>query len=540
MHYNKQTRFSHLVILILGMAFFGVIALALGKDIGWDLANYHYSNPYLFLHHYINQDFWPASYYHVYLTPTADFLSYFLINYFSPLKATFIAGSLHGINLWLIFLICRALLEDNNNNIGIALILAFIGMFGAIGYTEIGNFKNDHIVSLFVLIFIYYHLRFLRCYFLHNKWMFYLGCGSISLGIALGLKLSAAPYVLAAFISYFFLPIPWKDRWKIMTLWSIACGIGVCISSGYWMLILWKQHHNPVFPFLNTVFHSPDFPENAWYFQRYLPKTLLEQVWYPFYFSFHGTLADGYFRDLRYICFYSLLIINMMVTAWKKINCIFYQKIDLVFYWLLLFIIFSYVFAQADFGSIRYILILEMLSPLFIYLLIQRLITNKKLQNTIIIILFFILIISLTPQDVNSRLPSYKGNYFSVIPPAFVNTSPNATVLISYSEFALSLTPRPISFLIGFLPSQWHFIGIPFNKGLYDLSDKKAFKKTYALLKNQTGDIYLLAPQMNMSELYLAALQFNLVSSGRCEVITNVRAALLHQDVMICPVSSII
>ena len=537
---NKCNVFSHLLILILGMIFFGVTAVALGRDLGWDLANYHYSNPYLFLHHSFNQDFWPASYYHVYLTPTADFLSYFLINYLSPLKATFIAGALQGIDLWLIFLICQILFADKNNNIVIALILAFIGMFGAIGFTEIGIFKNDHIVSLFVLIFIYYQLRFLRSYFYHTKWGIYLICGSISLGIALGLKLSAAPYVLSVFISYFFLPIPWKDRWKIITVWSIACGIGVCISSGYWMLILWKLHHNPIFPFLNNIFHSPDFPEDAWYFQRYLPHTLLAQLWYPVYFSFHGTIVDGYFRDLRYIFLYSLFIIMIIVTLWKKIKRASYQKLDVALYWLLIFILFTYVFGQADFGSLRYILILEMLSPVLIYLLMQQLIAHKKIRNISIISLFFILIITLIPQEINSRFTSYKANYFSVIPPTFANSSSNATVLISYSEFALSLTPRPISFLIGFLPKQWHFIGIPFNNGLYDSSDKKAYKKIYELIKNQTEKIYLLAPEMNMSELYLAALHFNLVASGHCEVVGNIRARLLHQDVIMCPVSRII
>jgi hypothetical protein len=543
MNSNKPFRIpisSYLVILILGMVFFGLTALLVGKDLDWDLANYHYSNPYLFLHHHIHQDFWPASYFHVYLTPTADFLSYFLINYFSPFKATFISGAIHGINFWLIFLICHLLLEKNINNIGIAIFLSFIGMLGAIGCNKIGNFKNDHIVSLFVLIFIYYHIHFLRSYSNKNKWLFFLCVGSLSLGIALGLKLTAAAYVLSAFVTYFFLNIPWKDRWRIMVLSGIACFIGVSLSSGYWLLMMWKQHHNPIFPFLNNIFHSPDFSKEAWHFQRFVPTTFLATLLYPFYFSFHGTLVDGHFRDLRYAFLYCFLIITFVMAVWKKISRAFYKKMDLDLYWLLLFFTFTYIFGQADFGSIRYILTLEMLSPLLIYLLVQRLIENKKLQNIFMVVLFSILVISLVPNKNDTRIASYKGSYFSVIPPTFANTSPNATVLMSYSEFAQSSDPRPTAFLMGFLPANWHFIGIPFQKGLYDLEDKKAFRKTYEFINHQGGTFYLLAPQINMNELYLAALQFNLIASGNCEVVDNLRARLLMQEVWMCPVAPMV
>ncbi|MBV8801686.1 MAG: hypothetical protein JO131_01735, partial [Gammaproteobacteria bacterium] len=524
---KKQFRFfisTHLLILVLGMIFFGFIALIQGKDLGWDLANYHYSNAYAFLHHHNHQDFWPASYIHAYLSPTADFLSYFLINYFSPLTAVFISGALQGITVWLIFLINHLFLNKNSTSIALALLLAFIGIFGALGCKRIGSFSNDYIVHLFILLFLYYHLLFLQYYSNQQAQWNYLCAASFFLGIALGLKLTAAPYVLSVFTTYIFLRMPWKHRLRMMLMSSVTCIFGLLCSSGYWMWNLWLQYHNPIFPFLNSIFHSPDFSTTTWHFERLVPITLLSTIFYPFYFSFYGTLADGFFRDIRYLYLYSLLIITLATTFVKKIWHVPYTKMDLSFYWLLYFIVFSYIFSQADFGSIRYVLAIEMLAPLLIYLLVKHLIPNTILQNIIVTVFLGTIVVSVIPQNNITRITSYKPNmdYFSVIPPTFANNSKNVTVLMSYTEFAMSADPRPVAFLMGFLPHHWHFIGIPFINGLYDLSDQKSFRKMHILTNNYSEQFYILGPQKNISELYSAALQFNLVPAGACEVIDNI------------------
>ena len=134
-------------------------------------------------------------------------------------------------------------------------------------------------------------------------------------------------------------------------------------------------------------------------------------------FSFQGTIADGYFRDLRYFYLYCLILLTVSITLWKKIHRQVKKKMDIGLYWLILFILFSYVFAQIDFGSIRYILVMEMLSPLIIYLLLKRLIKNERLQNYTSIILFVIMIVTLVPVDHGSRIRLYQPSFFGVIPP---------------------------------------------------------------------------------------------------------------------------
>src|SRR6185437_14708728 len=145
---------------------------------------------------------------------------------------------------------------------------------------------------------------------------------------------------------------------------------------------------------------------------------------------------------MRYFYLYILLITTAIITLWNKLHYLSYEKMDLSIYWMSLFFIFTYVVCQYDSGSLCYMLAIEMLAPLLIYLLTIRWVKNPKVQNTVISLIFFTLFIGMSPQQSATRLKFYSDNYFSVTPPVFSKKTKEAITLISYPAFSLNQDPR--------------------------------------------------------------------------------------------------
>jgi len=200
---DRNRSHSVLIVAVLGC---GCLSLLFGKELCLDLANYHFYNPFAFLHSRFTIDYWPDSFIHGHYAPTIDFLGYFLINYFSSKWAVFVLGALHGINFWLVFLIAYHFLEHHPYPYWIALLCTLLGLYGPTVLPGIGSFQNDNLMSIFVLGFILLQCRALAFFSTHTillkkkvtprddnlgsykKNIFW---GFLLLGIAVSLKLTA-------------------------------------------------------------------------------------------------------------------------------------------------------------------------------------------------------------------------------------------------------------------------------------------------------------------------------------------------------------
>jgi hypothetical protein len=126
---DRLSTHSSRLILILSMLLSGILSIYFGKELCWDLANYHFYNPFALLHARSTVDYWPNSNVHQYINPTIDLLSYFLIQNFTPRMSEFILGAIHGINLWLLFLIANRFLQGPYRT-PLALLIALLGLYG--------------------------------------------------------------------------------------------------------------------------------------------------------------------------------------------------------------------------------------------------------------------------------------------------------------------------------------------------------------------------------------------------------------------------
>jgi len=521
--------FLFLSILFISLLFFACLSIRLGKDISWDLANYHFYNPYAILHQRAALDYWPTSYLHQYLNPAIDYLTYFLITQFSTVSAVAILGALHGLNFLCMFYICLTFFTKQLPYKTItALAFTITGIYAPTVWPEMGGFTNDNLISVFVLASIFLLLTSFKPDASHQfkYWRFFFA--AFMLGMATGLKLTAAIFVLGMFFTLFFL----RQSKNIIFIFMLGTALGILISSGAWMYKMWIEHHNPVFPFWNTLFQSPDFAVSNWRDLRFIPVTLAETLFYPFYFSWDGRITDSYFRDFRFLIVYVLYVLYGLKWLFDKKNPP--KPLDNYSLCLLLFFLFSYWIWQFSFSIARYIAALQILAPLIIYILLNQLISHVQLKFITLFAIFYVIILCNYPTPM-IRAPWYTDNYFNVKLPASIQPEP-AMVLMSYPAFVMDINPRPQRYLIPYLPNNWQYIGIPFWSGRY-FFERSAHLKTTQLINHYPHKFYLLSSDINLPELKKIASLFGLNHSRHCAEIVSDRQKVSRQKTLLCEIT---
>ncbi len=96
------------------------------------------------------------------------------------------------------------------------------------------------------------------------------------------MKLTFCPYAAAAGMTLTLFYKQLKNPLKTIFLFSAAVLTGFLITYGYWGWILWKNYQNPVFPFFNSVFHSPYWQGEDYKDVRYFDKSITVLFFYPF------------------------------------------------------------------------------------------------------------------------------------------------------------------------------------------------------------------------------------------------------------------
>lgn len=527
----------NIAVLLVSMIFCGLLSVSFGKELQWDLAGYHFYNPYAFLHQRFNTlDYWAPSAIQMYITPTLDFFSYYIIKSYSPKMCEFMLGSIHGINAALLFYISRFFLaffvKRPIYQIIIAALAAVTGLYAPTVFPGIGAFFNDNTISLFILGFVLWWVIILKKY---NE------CGTFSsiqimganllLGVAVGCKLTEGIYVIGSFAGLVMLPLSIRDKIVMMVYSTLGISLGFILADGYWMWFLWKQYQNFFFPFFNGLFHSPYFPPVNWSEPRYLPHGMIENLFFPFYFSTgHKPTAELYFTDFRFVIVY-LLFIVFALSVINQRKRIAFKPAPII--WLYIFFIFSYLAWQACFSIMRYLGVLQMLAPLVCLLLVFQ-ITDRVIDRLFSSLLILVFILNTMHPIRMERSQHFGADYFNVKLPAFVQEQKAATVLLAYSYFAKSPRPRPNHYLIPFFPSGWRFSGIPLYRNQYEIpSGVRAF------LHQSPQPVYLLAASDDMPSLYKAAKELHLQSDGACSNITSDRQQLTHETILLCPMRTI-
>ena len=433
----------------------GLIALYLEQDISYDLLNYHFYIGYSLLHLNLKQDFYLSNFMG-YTNPTLDALNYLIITHFAPLFTGFLMGAIQGFNFFLIALLSgfylKRLEPSYKYQIITMIMILLLSLMGANVLREIGTFYNDLTLSSLVILALLINTQI----FFKNEKLTDERCkifiAGICLGVSVGFKLTMSIYGLGATLA--FLALENNLRTKILLLASFVLGmvIGFLLINGYWMMLLWINFKNPFFPFFNKIFKSSFFYDfNISNYEG--AKRFPEIIFYPFYCVWNGKIGVKSIQDSKMAIDFLLLVVLLIKKIFgRESNYLDFGFKNSKRYFITFFII-SYILWQYQFSIARYMIVLDLLSPLLIYLLLQEIFKNSDYIKIYCLIIFALIIVTTKPTQW-ARIPWTKNNYFDVDMPKISNFDKPTIVLKSQKG------DTPTAFLRPLFPKEWHFIGI--------------------------------------------------------------------------------
>src|SRR5262245_40053601 len=185
------------MVLLMLCSWNALLAVLLGKDLNWDLLNYHFYNGYALYTGRFERDLAPAQV-QTFFNPLLDVPLYLAIVSLPPVVVGAVYGFVQGLNGVAVWLIGRETLpiDDRRRREWASLGLAFLGGLGAINIGELGGGMADTLVSIPVLFSVALLLRS-RPHLETGPTVPLVGwaalAGAIS-GVGAGLKISSALY----------------------------------------------------------------------------------------------------------------------------------------------------------------------------------------------------------------------------------------------------------------------------------------------------------------------------------------------------------
>lgn len=452
---DSPHRISRLLPWLAGPLFFGLLALFLGQDANWDLRNYHLYNPFAFLHHRLDFDMVPAQVANFY-NPLLHIPFYGMVLVLPPMLTGFLIGAVQGLNFPILVGIARSVMgAEREHPPWHYFLAAFIGLLGAGTLAELGTTFGDNLISLPLLGGLWLlmaNFQALRQETTSRTILIVAGAGILT-GMAAGLKQPSAIFAVGWCAAFLVLPVPFWRKIRLAFSFGIGVLIGIAITGGFWMVELWGHYGNPLFPYFNDLFHSPMGAAAHYRDTHFLPSSFLESLFLPFLIVLEPfRVGEIGFRDLRLVLFIIMLLITALFAIYKGQETIHVQRNAATRHqrlFLLTAIIISYLVWLKLFAIYRYLLPLEMLAPLAIWLLIDRFPLRLPVRNMAIWACLLVWLVTLRPG--NWGRVSWDVDYFGVQTPTLSDPA-NTMVIMTGVE--------PSAYVIPFFPESVRFVRV--------------------------------------------------------------------------------
>ncbi len=244
----------HLVILLSVV----LTVFALGKDLNWDQYNYHLYLAHAFLNERFHFDVMPASTNtHLNPLPYLPFYWMAMANWHSFAVAGVIAAW-HALNISIVWTLSRQVwFEGHASARGLTILSTVLAGITPVYLAVVGATFIEASLSVLVLAAL-----LLACLGMKDisrpSSGAYIAATGLVMGCAVGFKLTGIVFAAGlGFALMFCIPA----RLWIARLSPYVAGlmIGFALTNGWLMVRLWNEFGNPVFPFFNGFFQSPDF-----------------------------------------------------------------------------------------------------------------------------------------------------------------------------------------------------------------------------------------------------------------------------------------
>ncbi len=420
---------------------FGLISLLHGRDVGWDFRNYHWYNPYAWLNGRSGFDV-AVAHHATYYNPLADVPVFVAAHYLPTWLVGFAIGCVHGLNLVLLYRLARAAIgaQSASREDWLALALAVVGTTGGMALILVGNSSNDMTMTLFVLASLLLIVRVDGI--ATDAWRF--GAAGLVCGMAVGLKLTMAPFAIGLAIGVLTLAAPLRVRLQRIVMLGAGGFAGAALFGGAWAYSLWQQTGNPFFPYFNDVIGSPLILDASYRDERFLPHGFLETLAYPFVFSLDGMrVNDVPFRDVKIAIAYAIVPLSVAWALFTRRTVT--QPARLLFVMALV----SYAVWVSMFGVYRYVLSLEMLAPLLIALALSLVPLTARVRYTTLAVLALLAIVCTGWRWIPIGGVGWRGGYVDVALPSIADPDHTLVVMAGLEPmgYLVPAFPRQIPFL---------------------------------------------------------------------------------------------
>ena len=263
-----------------------------GQDVNWDWQNYHLYDAMALLHGRFGSDIAPAGS-QSFLNPLPYVLPYVAQRLLPPLAAGLVVTATQLVPVMLAWAIAWRAWGERPGR-GIVAGLAALGTCtGAAMLTEVGTTFSDVVLAAPVLLGLFLLLPVPGAAPRTRRLLL----AGAAIGIVVGVKptnLFLLPALAAATLAAW----PWR------ALVPVAAGavLGGVLSDGIWAGLLWRDYASPVFPFMNTLFHSPSAARVDFGDPRFHWQGIGHALWLPWALA-RGTDATGELvvRDVRFL-----------------------------------------------------------------------------------------------------------------------------------------------------------------------------------------------------------------------------------------------
>lgn len=358
---------------------FGFYSLWLGADANWDLYNYHIYNPFAWMNGKLHVDLAPAGM-QSYFNPLLDSLLYLLNTHLPSRVVGFALGVLHGMMFVLLLGIARhtlpALPDEDHHRA--PLLIAMAGCLTANFLSEFGNSMGDNTTALLILAGLSIVLSRSASI---ESWsvagvLATIGSGAL-VGMSVGLKLTNAVYAVALCIALLTYSGGFFTRLRLSFVFGVAVLFGIATTGGYWMWHLWREYGNPLYPQFGSIFHNPLTRDTGIADVRWLPHGFLEIAFWPFIFSINSyRVGEAPIHQviwpIVYVVFWCWLITLGASTLTRKVFPSMSPRQRLV----IIFVALGYLLWMKLFSIFRYIVAIEVLTPLVLMLFLYRLLPH--------------------------------------------------------------------------------------------------------------------------------------------------------------------
>jgi len=487
--YNKTT-----FLLVCGFApfYFGLISYMLGADTNWDLANYHIYNPYALLNHKLLTDLAPASI-QSYFNPLLDVPYYLMTVYFPAPLAGFIMGTVHGVNFSLVAGIAYKALPGlpSEDRFRIPLLLALFGCTTANFLSSVGNTMGDSTTSLFVLTSLLIVMsNWERITLLRQGSTTAIIIAGVVVGMGAGLKLTNIVYASALCLSFFAIQINWLSRLRLSFLFGVGVLVGLFLTGGFWFCTMWNTFGNPLFPQFARYFPNSLIKTGTIYDVSWRPKSVMEALEWPFLFSFNPyRVGELYNRQIVWAVAYLIFwcwAFSALLSRWaKKIQ----TRLTAPEQFIVMAIAIGYGLWMLLFSIQRYLVPIEVLVPLFLYILITKLLSYSYARTLAVTILSAIALFMMHSGLETWGHTGWSEKMFTVKLPAMEVPDKTTVFLVSGSERGLGWIAAQFPNTVAFVSAGNSFTQI--------VDPTVHAKKIHDIVDNRKGPIFAILPPRN-------------------------------------------